>query len=469
MNKKRVFLANPPGPIYIRDGRCQSRVGDFAVSVDRPPQEILTIATKLNQKGHQVLLRDYPAESRNDFVADVIDFAPDILIINSTLPSLDDDISYFKVIKDKCPEVQTVLRCGQIESCAEEIMQDHPSIDVILYGECELEFSDLVSGKSISETKGLFFRDGNSVKRTDVPSVPEDLDQICRVDRSLINNSLYLRPDTGRALALIETARGCPCECIFCLTPSVYGRRVRRRSVDSVIGEIRECVDVFKINDFHFKSDLFTADRKWVIDLCERIKAELPEIRWFANSRVNTVDAELLSLMRSSGCFAISFGVESGSDMILKKIQKGISREDAEKAFALCRDAGIESYAYFLIGFPWDTEETIEETRKFMLRLDPDFCDCFLPSVFPGTKLFRIAEEKGLLETGLSRNSYSGAQMRTETLSCAALEKARTRIMRSFYFRPAYVMRIFRRIRSFKEFNLILKSGFLTLIKLVIQ
>ncbi|MFC1666356.1 B12-binding domain-containing radical SAM protein [Candidatus Omnitrophota bacterium] len=471
--EKKVLMVNPPTGLFIRDDRCQSDVGNFLISVTRPPHELLTMAAVLEGHGYEVIIRDYPIEKKSvwDYELDLKEILPDILVINGTIPTLKDDIACAQIAKKIKKDLIVILRCGMIENIAGKVMENESSIDAVFYGETDFTLYEFLEYEDKNRVRGVFYRYKGSISKTDKRPFLKDLDAIPIVNRGLIKNELYKRPDNGRPLGLIEVSRGCPYQCIFCLTSFAYGKDHRRRSVEKIIEEIELCNHEHNIFDFHFKSDLFSLDRKWVIDLCRGIIDKNLKIRWFANSRVDTLDDHMLNMMKESGCFALSLGVESSSQYILDKIKKDITVSDIEEAFSLCRKNGIQTYAYFIIGFPWDTEDTIGETISFSRKIAPDYLDFFLPSAFEGTELFQIIKENGLIDnysaSGVSRDSYTGSQCPTLSLTRERLIELRKKALRGFYVRPGYVLERLKLAGSFRERMCILRYGISSLSKII--
>ncbi len=140
--------------------------------------------------------------------------------------------------------------------------------------------------------------------------------------RHLVDNSIYKRPDNGQVQGVIKVSRGCPYHCFFCLATPVSGAKVRMRSAENIIAEIKECVEKYNIKNFLFWSDIFNINRDWTIDLCKKIIESGLKITWSANTRANTMDDEMASYMYKSGCRLVSIGVESGSQEILDNIGK---------------------------------------------------------------------------------------------------------------------------------------------------
>jgi len=471
--KKKILMINPPTGLLIRDDRCQSNINEFMVSVSRPPQELLIMAAILKKDGHETIIQDYPIEKKTlvDYEKDIRKFWPDILVINATIPTITDDAKCVRAAKKIKQDLVVMLRCGMIEHIAQEVMAQEELIDVIFYGESDFTLHEFLECKDKNEVKGIFYRNKKRIVKTEPRPFIANLDSLPMIDRNLIRNELYKRPDTGAPLGLIEVSRGCPYSCIFCLTPFSYGRHHRRRSIQNIIKEIIICKRNYGIFDFHFKSDLFSFDKKWIIGLCREITKNNLGIRWFANSRADTVDAESLEAMKESGCFALSLGAESGSQYILDKIRKDITKKQIKKAFELCERKGIQTYAYFIIGFPWDTKDTIEETIRFSKIIDPDYIDFFFPYAFKGTGLSQIIARYGLLNkvstANTIRKSYIGLQFPTLTLGPKELIRLRKKALRSFYLRPAYILKSFKRFSSFQERMNILKYGISLLKKIM--
>ena len=280
----------------------------------------------------------------------------------------------------------------------------------------------------------------------------EDLDSLPFPARDLCRNELYRRPDTDELQTTVVTNRGCPFSCCYCLANQVAGRRNRVRSVGNILDELQECVEKFGIRSFLFRSDLFTADRKWVRELCAGIRERGLDISWACNSRVDTLDAETLTAMREAGCWIIAFGIESGSQEMLDYIGKKTDLATAREALGLTRKAGILSSVYFMVGFPCETAETLLANERFAREIDPDVMEIFYVYPFPGTRIYREAVELGLLEEGeIPRSAYDSPAMAAVNMTREELAEARNRLLRRFYLRPRVIWRTLTRSRSVAE------------------
>jgi radical SAM superfamily enzyme YgiQ (UPF0313 family) len=189
-------------------------------------------------------------------------------------------------------------------------------------------------------------------------------------------------------------------------------------------------------------------------------------IRWGTNSRVDTICAERLEWMKKAGCWIVGFGVESGSQEMLDKMKKRTTIEDARRAVRLCRQYGIKTYLLFMIGLPWDSRETVEETIRFARELDGDFIDFNIAYPLPGTEFHAIAVANRLFdESRLQGHDYSKPLVRTFSLSTEELVRFRSKALRSFYLRPRYLIRTIFSINSFAEMINYAKAGVRVLLR----
>jgi radical SAM superfamily enzyme YgiQ (UPF0313 family) len=207
-------------------------------------------------------------------------------------------------------------------------------------------------------------------------------------------------------------------------------------------------------------------DKKWVIKFCELVVREGLKIRWGTNSRVDTIDEERLGWMKKAGCWIIGFGVESGNQEMLDKMKKGITIEQTEEAVKLCKKHKIKTYLLFVLGLPWETRETAIDTIEFAKKLDGDFVDFNIAYPLPGTEYYEIAKDSDLCDlSSLSGFDYANPLARSFYLSTEELIELRKKALKSFYFRPQYIMRTLLNIRSMKILNSYLYSGLRLLYK----
>jgi len=457
----------PPTGLYIREDRCQTPIEEMKTIALRPPIDLMYSAASTEQAGCECRLVDYPAEGKGwqEFEADLREFQPQVLMISITTPSLAKDVVAAEVAKQVDPSILTVAKGAHFLVCDRETLERWPALDCVIRGEYELTAAEIGKGIPLKDIAGVTWRapDGTIVQNPPRPFI-EDLDSIPFPARHLVRNELYFRPDTMEPQTTIVTNRGCPHSCVYCLAPVVSGKKNRYRSVGNVLAELEECVTRFGIRNFLFRSDLFTQNKKWVIELCQAILERGLQIEWASNSRVDTIDAELLSWMKKAGCWLIAYGVESGNQQMLDLMKKRATVEQARQAIRLTREAGIRSSVYFLMGLPWDKPETLEDNVRFAQELMPDYVEIFYTYPFPGTELYKIALEQGLLREGeIPREAYSRPAIDGLYMTREELAQWRKKALRRIYLKPSYIWQTLRNARSPRELANYVKYGFLAL------
>lgn len=461
----RVYCIVPPTGRYIREDRCQTPIDKMKTISLRPPIDLMYAAGSFEAAGCEVRLKDYPGEEAvwEDLKRDLAEFKPHALLLSITTPSLEQDLKAAAVAKQVDPSILTLAKGAHFNTLDVQTLEKFPDLDAVLRGEYENTCRELGAGRPLGEIAGLTWRDAEAkVIQNPARGFEENLDAIPFPARHLTNNSLYRRPDNEQMQTTLVTNRGCPFHCIYCLANQVSGTKNRYRSVENVIAEITECVERFGIRNFLFRSDLFTQNKKWVINLCQAILDAGLDIEWACNSRVDTLDPERLEWMKKAGCWIIALGVESGDPETLKRIEKGgkASAETALEAVRMIRQAGLRSSVYLLMGLPWDTEETVAQQMAFARRLDPDILEIFYPYPFPGTPLYDLCVQEGLIQPGeIPRAAYSDPAMPGLYMKIEEFKNLRKRAIRDFYLRPKVVARTLKGARSPREMVNYVKAG----------
>jgi anaerobic magnesium-protoporphyrin IX monomethyl ester cyclase len=293
--------------------------------------------------------------------------------------------------------------------------------------------------------KGLVWRDGDEVVvNPDRPFI-RNLDDLPLPRHELLPLEKYRAPLVRGNYAFVVTSRGCPGNCQFCIKHVSYGRSVRFRSPENILAELEMLVGL-GVRDVHMYADLFTISREQVVELCELILERGLRLRWTCNSRVDFVDPEMLRLMRRAGCWMISWGIESGSEEVLRHARKGITLERVEQALRWSREAGIRNWGYFIIGLPGETEETIRETIRFAKRLPLHLALFHIAAPYPGSPLFFEVVEQGWFRPG---TRWEQVDMDCSTvldypdLRAEELERWAQRAFRSWAFRPGPALTYF--------------------------
>lgn len=448
--KKRILLIYPPSPVLNREDRCQQPTKDLIVIPPLPPTDLMYLAAVAEKAGLEAKINDY--SQNGDYEADLKEFNPDYLVVNIATPTLEHDLDAVKKAKEICPDVITIAKGAAFLTLADRIIKEHNELDFGILGEAENTLKEILEGKPKAEILGLYYKENDEVKFTGSRPFIEDLDSLPFPARHLVDNNIYRRPDNNKVQATIKVSRGCPFHCFFCLATPVSGAKVRRRSPENIVAEIKECVEKYNIKNFLFWSDIFNIDKDWTMKLCQAIIDSGLKITWSANTRADTADLEMAEMMYKSGCRLVSIGVESGSQYMLEKMGKKITLNDVRRTVKVFKKAKIRIYNYFVIGLPWETEETVEETIKFAIELNSDFISFYTATPLPGSRFYDYALEHNLFDKETSfENAYYYPAVNTHNLSRERVFELHKSAIKRFYLRPLYILKMLSRIRSFAE------------------
>lgn len=444
----------PPGRFFQRgEDRSQGNVEQSTATSMRAPNDLGYAAATLKAKGFSVLLRDYQTErlTVTDLQADFERFAPDAIFVSVTNTTVFDDLDLVKALKRHNPNLVVMLKGAIFFNLDQALLSrlDLSQVDYLIGLESEFIVGNLMQAhffapENLPAIRGILYKRNGRWQRTDFSSWETDLDSLPFPDRSLINNALYVRPDTGEPQATIVTSRGCPSSCIFCMTPTISGTKLRLRSPQNILAELRECYFTHGIRNFFFKSDTFTFDPRWTQAVCRQIiDSDLQgKIAWVANSKVKPLDLNTLQLMKQAGCWLVAFGYESGSPETLKLVKKGTTVADNLRATYFAKQAGLRTFGFFLVGLPWETREHLKMTRRHIFELDNDFLELHIAIPYHGTKLHGLAKAEGLIpDSVLGKDYFNAPTVGTKSLSMAEIEKFRRRTLLAFHLRPTYILR----------------------------
>ncbi len=447
------MLIYPPGKLIQRgEERCQSSVEDSTATTMRACNDLGYVGAMMKRAGYEIFLKDYQTEKLclEDLLSDFKSFEADVVFISVSNTSIFSDIEKVNTLKQINPDLIVILKGAIFFDPEEDLLKqlDLKNVDYLIGGESEFIATELIDAhyakSDLSKIDGILYKKNGKWLKTGFKKWNENLDSLEFPDRSIMNNALYLRPDTHEIQATISTSRGCPSSCIYCMTPKISGKRLRVRSPENIMRELEECYYKYHIRNFFFKSDTFTINSKWVHELCDLIiKSDLyGKIEWVANSRTKPIDPATLKIMKKAGCWLIAFGYESGSEETLKKIKKGATTEDNLKASKYAKQAGLLTYGFFMIGFPWENREHLAATEKHMFDLNPDFVELHLAVPYYGTELYEIAKTEDLIdETVLGKDYFHGGTVGTKFISLDELNKFRKKVIRKYHLRLGYIFK----------------------------
>jgi len=298
-------------------------------------------------------------------------------------------IDIARTAKKILPEVKIVFGGIGTTFLWEHLLRHFKEIDFAVLGEGEYSFLNLVrciekgDHEGIKEIKGIAFRDETRIVKNEKTEVIQNLDKLPM-------------PSKYFDFQHLSSSRGCPSNCTFCGSPQFWGHKVRFHSPEYFVEQLEQLYPK-DITFFYISDDTFTMRKDRVIEICKKIIEKDLKITWFAISRVNFVDEEMLYWMRKAGCIQISYGVESGSEEIRKVLNKNIKTDDIKRAFALTTKYGILSRAYFIYGSPGENYETIQETIDLIHEIKPLSTIFYILDIFPGTALYEDFKRRTML------------------------------------------------------------------------
>ena len=275
----------------------------------------------------------------------------------------------------------------------------------------------------------------------------------------------YRLPLIKGPYSFVVPSRGCTAGCKFCIKHVSYNYSVRLRSAENVMAELWS-LKKLGINDVMMYADLFTVNRQQVMDICNAMIDEKIDMKWMCNSRTDYVDEEMLQTMAKAGCHMISWGIESGSAEILKRVRKGTNPDKAKQALAWARKAGIKNFGYFIIGLPGETEETIQETIAFSKKLPLNVAIFHIAAPYPGTPFFFEVTKNGWFRPGTNWEQVDmdkSTVLDYEHLSAERLNYWQKRATREWVLRPGPIWTILKGLNSWAGFKSAVSAGLQTL------
>jgi len=452
LKKKKILLIHPPFTF--------GKKPKFTI----PPLGIMYIAAILKKNNIDVRFIDANAigYTKEELMNKIYKIHPDIIGFSVTTPQIRDIL----LLIEEIPHVKICLGGPHVNSVQEEIFQFSNKIDYLFYNECEFSFLKFCQDYPLEEIDGMIYRtNGEIVKNKPSPHI-KDLDSLPFPDLSMVNLSNYHSPyTTNYPMAAMICSRGCPFQCNFCDAFSTHGRILRKRSPQNIVDEIEYNMKKFGIKYIAVKDSSFTTDKKWAHSVCEEIINRNLKISWNCNARVDCINEELLKQMKIAGCHMIGYGVESGSDEVLRLMNKGITVEQIKEAFRITHNIGIKTYAFFMIGNIGETKKTIRMTVDLAKELNPNLATFAVTTPYPNTALYRYAVENKLIDKYWYMKSTQAKYLGPATMSTGmkielSLENITKHVYKEFFFRPKYIVTYIKNIENLNMFKDAIKGFF---------
>ncbi|WDV48278.1 radical SAM protein [Clostridiaceae bacterium M8S5] len=342
----------------------------------------LLLASILKKEGHDVEIVDFgylqsigeldDKEFENRDVKylgqHLIDKKPDVLAFYTMANSYHLSVDMAKYIKDQRPDIKQIFGGPQASVSAYDLMSIFSFIDVIGIGEGEESIVDIMKAfageKELSDIKGICYRDGEKIVINKENSLIQDLDVLPNIDYSLVP---YM--DKLKSLS-IEVGRGCPFGCKYCSSKSFWKQRFRLKSNDRIIQEMKRAIKDYDIKAFSFVHDLFTANKKRIIEFCNKIIKEDLQIQWACSARIDTLDEEVIEMLVKSGCVGMFIGVETGSAVMQKAVNKNLKLDEKfYDKIKMLTESKLDITASFIYGFPNEKLSDLLDTFRVIKKL----------------------------------------------------------------------------------------------------
>lgn len=411
------------------------------------------LASYLEGKGVEAKIIDarFQGVSFDQVVEDVAAFKPDLVGLTALTPEILDAVQLAGEVKRVMPGVPTIIGGAHATILPQRTMDEFPVFDYLAIGEGEETLWELVSAlggrATVEDILGLAYR-RSSVRVNAARSFNQDLDR-------LPPPAWHLLP-TAREYPILAS-RGCPFHCQFC--NRVLGNKIRLRSPAKILDEMENIVDRFHPRSFEFNDETFGVNQRHVTELLDGIMARglHKRVRWHVTTRVDVMKYPLLKRMTEAGCTSIGVGVESGNQKILDATGKGITLDQVTKAISEARRAGLRTNAFFILGHPYETKETVQDTIDFAAKLNTTRVNFGIMVPFPGTVVADMAERgegnyKLISKDWADYGKQMGNVLELTTISRKELEQAQFRGYVAFYLR--HNLSIAKLVRAAREIGL---------------
>ncbi len=444
------------------------------------PMGLLCIAAYMRENGFkEIEILDIQAEQLNkDEIKNRISKDINIIGCGSLTPNLKNAVEVFRIAKSINPKIITVLGGDHITALPKETIETFKEIDFGVIGEGEITFHELCSyieknRKDYENINGLTFRRDNEVNVNQLRGLIEDINILPIPAYDLVPMKKYSPPAHHtsfggnvklKPFTIFFSLRGCPYRCTYCASKVMWQRKVRYRSIENVKKEIDYLIKNYNIKCLEFNDENFIINKDRLNKLLDLLQDyhDKNGLSWNCLTRVDSVEEDILIRMKKAGCYFIRFGVESGSQTILNAMKKDITVQQVKDAFKLVNKVGIPSSASFILGYPGETKETLQETLDLAKEIDPIMAFFFIAIPIVGTELYNETKQKNLL---LNSNWTDWVQMaetpmiKTENLSSEDLMKFRKKAYKEFYFRPKYIWKLAKGIRTKEQIKFYIKGA----------
>lgn len=391
------------------------------------------VSAMLKQNGHEVSLIDTTWGMSNEEIKQhAHNFKPELLCITIATNDFKYGMSIIDLIKEEFPNAPAIAGGYHATMAPQEVL-DQKNIQMVCVGEGDLAITEvadmLQKGQKRTDILNIWFKEDGKIISNPQRPLP-NLDELPIPDRSIFDYQRYV--DWHNGTATFVSTRGCPYPCTYCINrrqKEIYkgqGSFVRYKSVDKIIAEIKGVVDKYKLKEVGFNDDTFTLNFTRVKEFCKKYPEIVGNVPFYVNARVNCVTKEIFMHLSKAGCVRVNMGVECGSPKIRNEIlERDMTDEEIIQTFKWAREAGIQTYAFNMIGLPYETKEDIQMTIDLNRKIDPDYLGCSIFTALPGTPLYDLCKKNGWLAPEYSTSYFQDSNMIHPNFTVEELKKIR--------------------------------------------
>ena len=440
MNSAEVLLINPLDKGHVTNG----------LGIKIPPLNLMYLAAALEKASMSVKILDddlyHVGFEKMASLASKID--PMVVGVTATTATIKNALKYVKAVKRVLPNTLTVIGGPHPTFTPEGTLKAEGALDVVVVGEGEETITEVAEEykknefKNLGDVRGIVYRDNGKINATPPRPLIKNLDDLPFPARHLIPFNKY-KTSKSQAGGII-TSRGCVFSCNYCSSSLIMGKKFRSRSAENVVDELEELVYKYDVRDIAFLDDIFMLNKRRAMAIADEIKNRGLDISFVTSSRVDTVNRELLECLKNAGMNTLYCGIESGSQRVLDLMGKGITLKQAEDAIKAAKKVDIDVLGSFILGYPGETAEEMDQTIDFSIKLDPDYSQFSILTPFPGTPIYYELKQKGLLATeDWSKYTVLDSVVNYEKLGLSKklVERKLNKAYLKFYTRPKYLFK----------------------------
>ncbi len=461
-----VLLIQPPLSVSERYARDVGDVGGYL-----PPLGLAMIAAVLKKERFSVKIIDSIVfnYSQEDIINIIRKTNPKVIGITAVTPTYHRAKELVREIRKEFPEILTIIGGHHATILPSKVMEE-TDFDIGVLGEGELTIVELinlyrknkfnyrkfVNNLKLKKIKGIVFKNKKGKAIINKPrALIENLDELPYPARELLPMERYIPlPNQYKKKPVVHMTaiRGCPYNCSFCSNNKIFGKRIRARSPEKVVEEIKHVKEKYGAKEISFWDDMMTVNKDWMYKFCNLLIRDRVNITWTGYARVDSVDEPLLRKMKQAGCWNLFFGYESGVQELLNNINKRITLKQIAETNRLCKKLDIEVRASFMIALPGETPELAKKTIAFAKKLNPDYSQFCITTPYPGTELYENANKYGTLMEDFSKfNIWEPVFIPHGYKNQEEIREIEKLAMKQVYLNPRYVLSRIKKINSMED------------------